>query len=364
MSVSLRVDDFDYDLPTDLIAQEPAPRRDGSRLLALDRSAGVPVGLRHLRFSDLPSLLSPGDLLVLNDTRVLPARLIGKRAAPDTGGRVEALLIERTPEAGCQVWRALLKGGCRVGEPIAFEGGLRGRVRRREQEEAEVELTVSSENLTVEAVLERFGRMPTPPYIRRDRLDTDGSAHRLNAVDRERYQTVFARVPGALAAPTAGLHFTRELLEAVVAVGADVEYLTLHVGLGTFRPVRTERVEDHRMHAERFELPARLAAAVSRARARGRRVVAVGTTVARAMEWQSSPEGDVRPGVGSCDLFIFPGYRFRAVDALLTNFHLPRSTLLMLVSAFADRSMMMRAYAAAIEARYRFYSYGDAMFIY
>jgi len=357
MTDDLRVDDFDYELPPELIAQEPAPRRDASRLLALSRSDGQ---MRHLTFSDLPSLLRPEDLLVLNDTRVLPARLSGRRAGQGTGGRVEALLVE--PLSGDHLWRALLKGSCRPGEPIDFGKDLVGRLVSRDDRFAVLELSTGREPGGVREALERAGRMPTPPYIRR-RGDGGGVEDERETMDRERYQTVYARVAGALAAPTAGLHFTQDLLGAVRERGVDLGFLTLHVGLGTFQPVRVDRVSEHRMHAESFVLPETLAAQVSRARGRGGRVVAVGTTVARVLEWRAGDRGQVAPGAGECDLFIRPGHRFRVVDALITNFHLPRSTLLMLVSAFAGMETIRRAYDAAIVSRYRFYSYGDAMYV-
>ena len=341
--------------------------------MVLDRALDVPGGLRHLRFTDLPSLLRPADLLVLNDTRVVPARLIGRRSAPGTGGKVEALLVRRI-EVGCeaswegsgpaQTWRVLLKGACRQDEPIDFGCGLVGRLRARDAEGATLELSAQPATGTLEQALERAGRMPTPPYIRRSRADGAGAADPREALDQERYQTVYSQTPGALAAPTAGLHFTDELLATIRERGVQIEALTLHVGLGTFQPVRVELVRDHRMHPEPFEITAALAAAVLRARELGGRVVAVGTTTARALEWRAAAlEGRIDPGGGLCDSFIRPGYRFRVVDALVTNFHLPRSTLLMLVSAFAGRETVLAAYGSAIEARYRFYSYGDAMFI-
>jgi S-adenosylmethionine:tRNA ribosyltransferase-isomerase len=372
-SGSLRVSDFDYQLPRELIAQEPAPRRDASRLMTLDRAVGAPDGLRHLHFTDLLSLLRPADLLVVNDTRVIPARLLGKRIAPGTGGKVEALLVRRTQVAGdaspeqaapSQIWRALLKGACRQGEPIDFGCGLLGRLLSRDADGATLELSAQPGAGALEQVLMLAGRMPTPPYIRRGEDEGEGEADTRQALDRERYQTVYSHEAGALAAPTAGLHFTEELLAAIRARGVEIRALTLHVGLGTFQPVRVEFVQDHRMHPESFEISDRLSTAVARTRKHGGRVVAVGTTTARALEWRAAAlEGHVDPGGGECDSFIIPGHRFRVVDALVTNFHLPRSTLLMLVSAFAGRETMLAAYASAIQQRYRFYSYGDAMFI-
>jgi len=355
MNTGLRVDAFDYDLPAELVAQQPAPRRDGSRLLVLDRVVGAAGGLRHIQFTDLPSLLAPGDLLVLNDTRVIPARLVGSRTAPGTGGRVEVLLIERL-RPGRHVWRALLKGSCRPGEPVDFGGGLFGSLVRRGSQDVDIELSVVPDSGMVDQALQRVGRMPLPPYIQRGE-DPD-------TTDRSRYQTVYARSPGAVAAPTAGLHFTEALLRTIVEAGVAVQYLTLHVGPGTFQPVRAIHVHEHRMHPERFILPGSLALAVAAARKRKGRVVAVGTTVARVLESRAGATRDrVEPGEGACDLFIYPGYQFKMVDAMVTNFHLPRSTLLMLVCAFAGTETIKAAYAEAIAAKYRFYSYGDAMFL-
>ncbi len=384
----MRVSDFDYDLPPDLIAQEPPPRRDASRLMTLDRTSGR---VEHRAFGDLPDLLRPGDLLVLNDTRVVPARLRGRRAAPGTGGAVEVLLLERAagacgagstastvgavdrvpppgPVAGrrstrapfseTQVWRALMKGTRRPSDPLSLGSGLTAVLLERDGEETFLVELRPPPGVPLERALEEAGEMPTPPYIRRSPGEV-----RLG-LDRDRYQTVFARAAGAVAAPTAGLHFTPELLQAVRGRGVEVETLTLHVGLGTFQPVRGERVEDHRLHAEAFDLPARLAGAVVETRRRGGRVVAVGTTVTRTLEARSGPEpGTVLAGGGLCDLFIRPGHAFRVVDALLTNFHLPRSTLLMLVAAFAGREPVLGAYREAVARRYRFYSYGDAMLL-
>jgi S-adenosylmethionine:tRNA ribosyltransferase-isomerase len=362
MTPALRVDDFDYDLPPEHIAQEPLARRDASRLMVLERRSGR---VEHRIFSDLPDLLTPGDLLVLNDTRVIPARLRGRRASAGTGGRVEALLVEPlgpvTDASGRsgETWLALVKGARREGEPIEFSGGLSGRLGPRQGDEAfRLDLWADGGAGEISAVLESAGVMPVPPYIRRE----PGDPREIG--DRERYQTLFARSPGAVAAPTAGLHFTIELLDAIRARGVAIEMLTLHVGPGTFQPVRVERVEDHRLQAERFMIPEAVSRAVGDARGRGGRIVAVGTTVTRALESRAAldPAG-VAAGRGRCDLFIYPGHEFRVVDAMVTNFHLPRSTLLMLVSAFAGRQRIMAAYAEAIRQGYRFYSYGDAMFI-
>jgi S-adenosylmethionine:tRNA ribosyltransferase-isomerase len=347
----MNVAEFDYELPTELIAQRPAPHRDRSRLLVLDRRTGA---LDHRQFDELAELLRPGDLLVVNDTRVVPARLAGRKP---TGGRVEALLVERLEGAGCHgVWRCLLKASRAptAGTALEFGKGLRAEVLDREGGEWVVRLECAEGRL--EDVLERVGQAPLPPYIRRGEEGPDDG-------DRERYQTVYARHPGAIAAPTAGLHFTDELLDRVRAAGIQQVSLTLHVGLGTFQPVSVERVEDHTMHEEWLELSAQAAAAVAAARTRGGRVVAVGTTVVRALEACATGGGLVTPQRGECGLFIYPGFHFGVVDAMITNFHLPRSTLLMLVSAFAGRARTLAAYREAVASRYRFYSYGDAMLI-
>lgn len=334
--------DFDYELPPESIAQEPAPRGE-SRLLVLDRTGPE----RHARVRDLPRLLRPGDLLVVNDTRVIPARLFGRRVPG--GGRLELLLLERVGE---REWDALAKPGRRAqpGTVLEFETGLRAEVTAKE-EDGRHRLLFSE---PVEGHLDRLGHVPLPPYIHRS--DTDE--------DRERYQTVFADRPGAVAAPTAGLHFTAGLLREIAAAGVEIARVTLHVGIGTFKPVSAERIEEHRMDRERYEVSPEAAEAVRRARAEGRRVVAVGTTVVRTLESAAQAgEGEVRAGEGSTELFITPGFRFQVVDALLTNFHLPRSTLLMLVSAFAGRERVLAAYGEAVREGYRFYSYGDAMLV-
>jgi len=348
----VKVSEFDYDLPESLIAQEPLERRDASRLLLLGRRSGR---VRHARFSDLPGRLRSGDLAVFNDTRVFPARLRGGKA---TGGRVEILLLERAGGTdAAPEWTCLLRASRapRPGENVLLADGFSAVVLER----GESDWTVRLEETAGRPLerLETLGEPPLPPYIRREPGDA-----RL-ARDRERYQTVYARESGAVAAPTAGLHFTRDLMDALDRRGVERAWLTLHVGGGTFLPVRTERVEEHRMHAERFRIPEATADAVRRARSRGGHVVAVGTTVVRALEASAREHGDVRAGSGRCDLFIYPRFSFRAVDALVTNFHLPRSTLLMLVSAFAGRGHVLEAYREAVATGYRFYSYGDAMLV-
>jgi S-adenosylmethionine:tRNA ribosyltransferase-isomerase len=341
------LDLFDYPLAADRIAQDPAEPRDSARLLVLDRRA---VGYREARVRDLGEFLRPGDCLVLNDTRVVPARLLGR--VEGTEREAEALLL-RTLETG--EWEALVRPGrhCAVGAALVLAAGTARAVitgigeagRRR----LRVELTG-----TVAEFLTAHGLPPLPPYIRRYRKP--------GGEDWTRYQTVYATRDGAVAAPTAGLHFTAARLAALEAAGVEIHRLTLHVGPGTFRPVRVARVADHRVEAERYEVPATTAAAVGRAREGGHRVVAVGTTTVRALE-TAAAAGDRVAGAGWADLTITPGHRFRAVDALLTNFHLPRSSLLLLASAFAGRERILDAYRYAIATGYRFYSYGDAMLI-
>lgn len=333
---------FDYRLPPDRIAQYPVEPRDASRLLVLDRASRRS---EDRKFVDLPDLLRPGDCLVVNESRVVPARL---RARLPNGDPVELLFLREVTHSG---WEALARPAkrCRVGATLEV-GGLSARVVKAKPDGRRlIELHAGS----VEALLERHGLPPLPPYIRRP----------AEPLDRERYQTVYARRAGSVAAPTAGLHFTEELLERLRARRVELSGLTLHVGPGTFRPIRGAHIEEHRMEAERVEIPEATASAVNRARAEGRRVIAVGTTTTRALEGAATDDDRVRPGSGATDLFISPGYRFRAVDALLTNFHLPRSTLLVLVSAFAGRELILDAYRHAVDAGYRFCSYGDAMLI-
>jgi S-adenosylmethionine:tRNA ribosyltransferase-isomerase len=349
----VKVADFDYELPPERIATEPLEPRHAARLFVHRRAADHS---EHRSVRELPQLLQPGDLLVVNDTRVRSARLLGRRAS---GGAVELLLLERDAAGR---WRSLVKpaGRLRPGERIELEGGaLHARLLERARgadgglaPEWWLELEGPGDP---EQLVERHGRMPLPPYILRAR----GAAPERDA-DREAYQTVFARASGAVAAPTAGLHFTPELLAALAARGVERASVTLHVGLGTFQPVAVADTSEHRMHSERFELPQATVQAVAAARARGGRVVAVGTTSVRVLESCVDEAGRLRAGAGETALFLTPGARFRAVDALLTNFHLPRSTLLMLVSAFAGRERVLRLYAEAIERGYRFYSYGDA----
>ena len=343
---SLSTADFDYALPPELIAQAPAARRDDARLLVVHRAT---ESLEHRRVADLPDYLRVGDALALNDTRVLPARLLGHRVG--SGGAVELLLLRE--EEGPDTWRALVRPGRRLapgarvvlgdGSLSAEIGGDLGDGQRL------VRLTAAAG--AVGAAIERLGVLPLPPYI-----------HGYSG-DQSRYQTVYARATGSAAAPTAGLHFTPELLEQLRQQGVREVYLTLHVGLGTFRPVAAALIAEHRLHAEWADLSAGAATTINSARAAGGRCVAVGTTSARTLETAADQEGQLHPFQGETDLFIYPGYRFKALDALLTNFHLPRSSLLMLVSAFAGLELTRHAYAVAVDQRYRFFSFGDAMLI-
>ena len=329
--------DFAYELPRELIAQVPLPERDGSRLMHVGAD-----GPAHRHFSDLPGLLAPGDLLVVNDTRVINARL---RGIKDTGGTVE-LLVERIETDRVALCQARSSKPLRPGRAVNVSGWHLGVV-GREGEFFRLEFPVA-----VSGFLERFGETPLPPYIER--------APR--RCDSRRYQTVYAARPGAVAAPTAGLHFSKGLFKRLAVRGVEVSAITLHVGAGTFQPVRTEDIARHRLHAERYEISTDTAASIQACRPAGGRVVAVGTTVVRALEAAAALPGGIGAGSGETSLFITPGYRFRAVDALLTNFHLPESTLLMLVCAFAGHDRILAAYAEAVAARYRFFSYGDAMF--
>jgi S-adenosylmethionine:tRNA ribosyltransferase-isomerase len=336
----MRRADFHYDLPEALIAQAPLPERSSSRLLACDGASGA---LQDLAFRDLPGLLAPGDLLVFNDTRVLPARLRGRKP---TGGAVE-ILLERILGPRRILAQARSSKGFRPGSSVELTGGERARCAGRTGDLYEFELSCDAVPL-----FEAQGEMPLPPYIARPVVKED----------RDRYQTVFAREPGAVAAPTAGLHFDDPMLGALKARGVLSARLTLHVGAGTFQPVRVEDVREHRMHPERVRVEASVVEAVRAARTRGGRVVAVGTTVVRSLE-AAALGGSLAPFDGETDIFIVPGFRFRVVDAMVTNFHLPESTLLMLVSAFAGRERVLAAYRHAVERRYRFFSYGDAMFL-
>ncbi|MCC6711962.1 MAG: tRNA preQ1(34) S-adenosylmethionine ribosyltransferase-isomerase QueA [Candidatus Dadabacteria bacterium] len=334
----MKTSDFDYDLPEERIAVRPLPGRQDSRLLVLDRGSG---SLTHRKFLDLPGLLGPGDLLVLNDTRVIPARLYGRKPS---GAEIEVLLEEK---AGDRTWKCIARGP-KENLEVDFGRGLTGRLVKSGGDTWRIEF-----NDDVLSFLDSLGYMPLPPYIKR----------RADEGDRETYQTVYAEREGAIAAPTAGLHFTEGLLSEIERRGVGVARVTLHVGAGTFLPVKSENVEGHRIHSEWREVPPETAEMVNDARSRGGRVVAVGTTVLRSLESAAGEDGRVAPVSGRTDLFVYPGYRFRVTDALVTNFHMPRSTLLMLVSAFAGRELILKSYGAALENGYRFLSYGDAMFI-
>ena len=339
----MKTSDFYYDLPEELIAQHPLERRDGSRLLKLNKATGE---LEHRHFYDLPDYLRPGDLLVMNNSRVLPARLIGHRP---TGGAVEVLLLR---DLGENKWECLVRPGkkMRPGQEVTFGDG---------QLTATVEDVVEGGNRIVKfacdgiflEVLESLGKMPLPPYIKEELSDP------------ERYQTVYSKEPGSAAAPTAGLHFTPELMDKIRAMGVDIEFVTLHVGLGTFRPVKEDEIESHEMHSEFCIMPQETADAINRTRANGGRVIAVGTTSCRTIESFADQNGHMDAKSGWTDIFIYPGYEFKCIDGLITNFHLPESTLIMLVSALAGREHILSAYKTAVEERYRFFSFGDAMLI-
>ena len=340
------VKDFDYHLPDELIARYPAPERDLSRLMLLNSANGT---IGDGMFRNISDYLETGDLLVLNDTRVIPARLHGHKT---TGGKVEIFLVRRQ-ESDLELWSCLMrssKGVCQ-GHTIILSCGMTANVGERIDPETWLIRFEGPEPFDV--WLEREGQMPLPPYLQRA----------ADSRDQQRYQTVFARTAGAVAAPTAGLHFTRALLGELAEKGIESVYLTLHTGLGTFQPVRVERVTDHRIHCEQYCISAETAQAIRITKERGGRVVAVGTTTARTLEYAADDGGQVRPGAGEADIFIYPGYGFKVVDALVTNFHLPESTLIMLVSAFAGKDLVFKAYGEAVERRYRFYSYGDAMLI-
>ncbi len=340
----MKTHDFYYDLPPELIAQTPLARRDSSRLLVMDRQTGA---VEHRHFRDILDYLHPGDCLVLNDSRVLPARLLGRRA---TGGAVEVLLLRDT---GNDTWECLTKPGRKtpVGAELSFGEGLLTAEVVGAKEDGNKLLRFRYEGIFLE-LLERLGKMPLPPYIKEE------------LQDQERYQTVYSRVNGSAAAPTAGLHFTPELLAEIEAKGVHLAWVTLHVGLGTFRPVKAEEITDHHMHAEFCMLSAETAALLNRTRAAGGRIICVGTTSCRTLESFAAEDGSFTERSGWTDIFIYPGYRFKAMDALITNFHLPESTLIMLVSAFAGRENVLNAYKIAVEERYRFFSFGDACLFY
>ena len=340
----MKTSDFYYDLPQELIAQTPLDRRDGSRLMVLDKNTGA---VKHMHFYDLSSLLRPGDCLVLNDSRVLPARLLGHREPG--GGAAEVLLLN---DKGDKTWECLVRPGKKMkpGTKLSFGGGLLT---------AEVTETLEGGNRLVRfhydgiflELLEQLGKMPLPPYIKAELQDP------------ERYQTVYSREVGSAAAPTAGLHFTKELLEQIQAMGVSLAYVTLHVGLGTFRPVKEEEITDHEMHSEYCMISKETAETINETRRKGGRVICVGTTSCRTIESWAAEDGTLKESAGWTNIYIYPGYRFKVLGALITNFHLPESTLVMLVSALAGREHILAAYEEAVREKYRFFSFGDAMFI-
>lgn len=340
----MNVKDFYFELPQELIAQDPLEDRSASRLLVMDKNTGE---IRHRRFRDITEYLHPGDCLVLNDTKVIPARLMGVKE--DTKARIEVLLLIRKDK---DIWEALVKPGkkCRPGAKLSFgEGLLKGTV-LDVVEEGNRLIQFEYEGI-FEEVLDRLGEMPLPPYI----------THKLQ--DKNRYQTVYAKYEGSAAAPTAGLHFTEELLRRIEEKGVKTAYVTLHVGLGTFRPVKEENVLEHHMHSEFYQVSEETARTINEVKERGGRVICVGTTSCRTVESASDENGQVLSGSGNTQIFIYPGYRFKVLDALITNFHLPESTLVMLVSALAGRERVLDAYEEAVRERYRFFSFGDAMYI-
>ena len=336
--------DFYYDLPEELIAQKPLENRTESRLMVLGKETGE---ITHKHFYDVIDYLNEGDCLVMNNTRVIPARLYGQKEG--TGGKIEFLLLKRID---INTWEVILKPGrkAKVGSRFEFGGGLL---------KAEILEVIEDGNRIVrfeyegiwEELLDKLGEMPLPPYIRE------------KLTDRERYQTVYSKIEGSAAAPTAGLHFTNELIEKIKEKGIKIAFVTLHVGLGTFRPVSVENVENHKMHSEYYEVSAETAKIVNETRKNGGRIIAVGTTSVRTLESVADENGEIRECGGNTEIFIYPGYKFKAVDALITNFHLPESTLLMLISAFSDKEKIFNAYDEAIKEKYRFFSFGDAMFI-
>ena len=341
----MKIEEFDYHLPASLIAQYPSSQRGDTSLMVLHRETGE---IEHRSFRNITEYLNSGDLLVVNNTRVLPARLIGKK---ETGGRVEMLLIP--PWNGKKgEWKTLIKGSSKLKQKtrIQFEHGLEGEIDEVRDGKGKVSFSCAGE---VVDVLRNFGHIPLPPYIKRGD----------EPLDRDRYQTVFAEHDGSIAAPTAGLHFTHETLRLLAKKGVRTTTITLHVGIGTFAPVKTREIQEHRMEAEWAEISEETARKIEETRARGRKVVTVGTTTTRCLESFADGKGGVKPGSGMTSLFIFPPYRFRVIDGLVTNFHLPKSTLIMLVSAFAGKDFLAKAYQEAIRRKYQFYSYGDAMLI-
>ena len=338
----MRATDFDFKLPPELIAQHPLPGRSDSRLLCLDRKTGA---IQHRQFAELPHLLSPKDLIVFNDTRVIPARL---RGVKESGGKVE-VLVERVLDEHRVLAHVKASKALKPGGKALLEREVEVVAGERVGDLFTLQFLGTDSVLTI---LQQYGHIPLPPYINREAAK----------LDRERYQTVFARRDGAVAAPTAGLHFTSQILQSITKQGAEIAYITLHVGAGTFQPVRVQNIHDHKMHSEWLEVSAEVCAKIIATKQRGGRVIAVGTTCVRSLE-TAAQSGEVQPFSGDTDIFIYPGFKFNCVDAIVTNFHLPKSTLLMLVSAFAGREQVLKAYNAAVAEKYRFFSYGDAMFV-
>jgi S-adenosylmethionine:tRNA ribosyltransferase-isomerase len=340
----MKLDDFDYYLPEELIAQEPIENRDESRLLVLNKNSG---DMEHKRFKDIVDYLNTGDTLVLNNTRVIPARLYG--AKEGSGGKIEVLLLKRLDD---DKWETLVKPGkkAKIGINIVFgDGELVGKVIEHTPEGGRI-IQFKYDGI-FEEVLDKLGEMPLPHYIKK------------TLKDKERYQTVYSKVEGSAAAPTAGLHFTNELLDKIKDKGVNIAFITLHVGLGTFRPVKVENIEEHHMHSEFYTIDEETACIINDTKTRGNRIIAVGTTSCRTLETVGDENGFIKPQSGWTDIFIYPGYKFKVIDCLITNFHLPKSTLLMLVSALSSREIILNAYEKAVEEKYRFFSFGDAMFI-
>lgn len=341
----LKLSDFYYDLPKNLIAQTPLKDRSSSRLMAINRSTGV---ITNTYFSNITKYLNPGDCLVINDTKVIPARLLGIKEG--TGAHAEIFLLKRIED---NVWECMVRPGKRLkeGSVVSFGNGELKAVIRKYEDDG-LRLVEFIYDGIWEEVLDKLGQVPLPPYIT-EKLE-----------DKDRYQTVYSKNPGSAAAPTAGLHFTNELLSEIEKMGVGIASVTLHVGLGTFRPVKTENITEHKMHSEFFSIGQKACDMINSAKKNGKRVIAVGTTSVRTLESAAGDNGGINPKSGNTDIFIYPGYKFKLVDALITNFHLPESTLLMLISAFYDREKILEAYKLAIEEKYRFFSFGDAMFLF
>ncbi len=341
----MRIEEFDYQFPKDLIAQYPPSIRGESRLMVLNREKKE---ILHRSFSEMTELIREGDILVVNDTKVIPARIFGKK---ESGGKIEVFLLNRLQsQKEKEIWQCLLRSSKRprVGSRIFFPGEVAAKILEREEEEFKLEF-----DSEIGKLLDQIGQIPLPPYIKRKQTQADG----------ERYQTIFARVEGAVASPTAGLHFSQELISKLEGKGVEILSLTLHTGFGSFKPVRTGKVEAHKMEAEYFHIPLETAKRIWKAKEEGRRIICVGTGCCRALEYAARENGGLKQSEGSADLFIYPGYEFKVPDALVTNFHLPRSSPLLLVAAFAGRNFLLSAYREAIEKRYRLYSFGDVMLI-